>query len=364
MKYNRLAIVGALIMSTSLFCSSLDKKCSIPDGQCTDTDIINGKPYPKRFTNTEVQYKSGLADVLSIAKMYLTTTRVNPIPATPIPVHSVSGEQLLDEKKNVIYRIGHSTVVIKLNNQLIMTDPVFSERASPVQWAGPKRFHQAPITLDTLPNLDVVVISHDHYDHLDKGSIDKLSHKVGLFLVPLKVAKRLADWGVPQKKIIELDWWHSHTVAGIEYTLTPTQHFSGRGLTDRDSTLWGSWVIHAPKNKIFFSGDSGYFSGFKQIGERFGPFDLVMMETGAYNPKWSAIHMFPEQSVQAHIDLKGKILMPIHNSTFDLALHDWNEPLQRISKISAERGVTLVTPEMGQRMAIGQPMVVNDWWNR
>ncbi|NMS18703.1 hydrolase, partial [Vibrio parahaemolyticus] len=142
---------------------------------------------------------------------------------------------------------------------LVMTDPVFSDRASPVQWAGPKRFHQTPITIEDLPTIDVVVISHDHYDHLDKASIKVLGDKVGTFLVPLKVGQLLVNWGVPKEKVIELDWWESHSVDGIEYTLTPTQHFSGRGLTDRATTLWGSWVIHAQQHKVFFSGDSGYF---------------------------------------------------------------------------------------------------------
>jgi L-ascorbate metabolism protein UlaG (beta-lactamase superfamily) len=243
-----------------------------------------------------------------------------------------------------------------------MTDPVFSDRASPVQWAGPKRFHQTPITLQDLPSIDVVVISHDHYDHLDKASIKELGDKVGTFLVPLKVGQLLVNWGVPKERVVELDWWESHSVDGIEYTLTPTQHFSGRGLTDRDTTLWGSWVINAQQNKVFFSGDSGYFNGFKEIGERYGPFDFTMIETGAYNDLWSDIHMFPEQSVQAHIDVQGKVMMPIHNSTFDLSMHDWNEPMQRALDISEERGVTLVSPEIGQRLELAEPQPVKAWW--
>ncbi len=225
-----------------------------------------------------------------------------------------------------------------------------------------KRFHQTPITLEDLPSIDVVVISHDHYDHLDKASIKVLGDKVGTFLVPLKVGQLLVNWGVPKEKVIELDWWESHSVDGIEYTLTPTQHFSGRGLTDRDTTLWGSWVINAQQHKVFFSGDSGYFNGFKEIGEKYGPFDFTMIETGAYNELWSDIHMFPEQSVQAHIDVQGKVMMPIHNSTFDLSMHDWNEPMQRALDISEERGVTLVSPEIGQRLAIAEPQPAKAWW--
>lgn len=329
---------------------------------CSNVDTEKTPTYPDKFANTELEYKSGLGDMFGIMKAYFTTERANPTPTIEVPVHAMTATQLLEEQDDVIYRLGHSSVLMKLDGKLVMTDPVFSERASPVQWAGPKRFHQTPITLQDLPNIDVVVISHDHYDHLDKASIKELGDKVGIFLVPLKVGQLLVNWGVPKEKVIELDWWESHSVDGIEYTLTPTQHFSGRGLTDRDATLWGSWVINAQQNKVFFSGDSGYFNGFKEIGEKYGPFDFTMIETGAYNDLWSDIHMFPEQSVQAHIDVQGKVMMPIHNSTFDLSMHDWNEPMQRALDISEERGVMLVSPEIGQRLAIAEPQPAKAWW--
>ncbi|MFN1618253.1 MBL fold metallo-hydrolase [Vibrio rotiferianus] len=329
---------------------------------CSNVDTEKTPTYPDKFANTELEYKSGLGDMFGIMKAYFTTERANPTPTIEVPVHAMTATQLLEEQDDVIYRLGHSSVLMKLDGKLVMTDPVFSERASPVQWVGPKRFHQTPITLQDLPNIDVVVISHDHYDHLDKASIKELGGKVGIFLVPLKVGQLLVSWGVPKEKLIELDWWESHSVDGIEYTLTPTQHFSGRGLTDRDATLWGSWVINAQQHKVFFSGDSGYFNGFKEIGEKYGPFDFTMIETGAYNDLWSDIHMFPEQSVQAHIDVQGKVMMPIHNSTFDLSMHDWNEPMQRALDISEERGVMLVSPEIGQRLAIEEPQPAKAWW--
>ncbi|MFH4815093.1 MBL fold metallo-hydrolase [Vibrio alginolyticus] len=329
---------------------------------CSIVDTEKAPTYPDKFSNIELEYKSGLGDMFEIMKAYFTTERLNPTPTIEIPVHAIPARQLLEEQDDVIYRLGHSSVLMKLDGKLVMTDPVFSDRASPVQWAGPKRFHQTPITIEDLPTIDVVVISHDHYDHLDKASIKVLGDKVGTFLVPLKVGQLLVNWGVPKEKVIELDWWESHSVDGIEYTLTPTQHFSGRGLTDRDTTLWGSWVINAQQHKVFFSGDSGYFNGFKEIGEKYGPFDFTMIETGAYNELWSDIHMFPEQSVQAHIDVQGKVMMPIHNSTFDLSMHDWNEPMQRALDISEERGVTLVSPEIGQRLAIAEPQPAKAWW--
>ncbi len=315
---------------------------------CTNTEK-DPERYPDKYVNTEMEYKSSFGDMVDVMKSYFTTERAEPTPTFELPVHTITAEQLVNEKSDVVYRLGHSSVIMKLDGQLVMTDPVFSDRASPVQWAGPKRFHQTPITLDALPHIDVVVISHDHYDHLDKASVKALADKVDHFIVPLKVGDYLIKWGVPSEKVTELAWWESHSVNGIEYTLAPTQHFSGRGLTDRDSTLWGSWIIDSKESKVFFSGDSGYFGGFAEIGEKYGPFDFTMIETGAYNELWSQIHMFPEQSVQAHIDVKGKVMMPIHNSTFDLAMHDWYEPMNRALEISEARGVTMVSPEIGQR---------------
>lgn len=317
--------------------------------------------YPAKFVNSDPAFKAE-DNILEIVKAYFKVERLNPTPTFELPVHAMTAEQLLEEKEDVVYRMGHSSMLMKLGGQLVMTDPVFSDRASPVQFMGPKRFHKTPISLEALPDIDVVVISHDHYDHLDKDSVKKLSDKVSLFLVPLKVGQVMQNWGVPADKIVELDWWESHYFNGINYTFTPTQHFSGRGIRDRDSTLWGSWVITAKQANVFFSGDSGYFDGFREIGDKYGPFDLTMVETGAYNTLWSNIHMFPEQSVQAHIDLKGKVMMPIHNSTFDLAMHDWHEPMEQAKKISEERDVSLSVPEIGQRMEIRNPTPVNEWW--
>lgn len=351
MNHAVLATLGVIIMTTSIL-------------SCSSSNKADNKQYPEKFVNTELEYKSSFGDIIKIAKSYFTTERLNPTPTFDLPVHAMNADQLRDEQQDVLYRLGHSSIVLKIDQQLILTDPVFSDRASPVQWAGPKRFHQPPISLQALPSIDVVVISHDHYDHLDKASIQALASKVERFLVPLKIGAILTEWGVADEKVVELDWWQSYHHNGIEFVLTPTQHFSGRGLTDRDGTLWGSWVINGQKHNLFFSGDSGYFSGFKEIGDKYGPFDFTMIETGAYNSLWADIHMFPEQSVQAHIDLQGKVMMPIHNSTFDLAMHDWHEPMQRAMEISAERGVTMVSPEIGQPVVLSQPLELKAWWNQ
>ena len=350
---NKLVFISLLVVTTILLITS----CMSREGA--------GQEKKNKFTNTEVNYQSGFGDIISITKDYFTTERLKPEPTFDIPVKPITAQQLEQETQDVVYRLGHSSLLFKLSGKLVMADPVFSERASPFSWIGPKRFHPTPISLEELPQIDVVIISHDHYDHLDEASTKKLAAKVNHFLVPKEVGQYLKDWGVSEDKITEFEWWQSKRFSDIDFTFTPTQHFSGRGLLDRDTTLWGSWVINSGSKNLYFSGDTGYFSGFKEIGERFGPFDATFIETGAYNPKWSEIHMFPEQSVQANKDLNGRVMLPIHNSTFDLALHDWDEPLNRVYEAAKRENVELATPIIGERLELGQPLQVKhqlQWW--
>jgi L-ascorbate metabolism protein UlaG (beta-lactamase superfamily) len=251
---------------------------------------------------------------------------------------------------------------MKLDGEFWLTDPVFSERASPVQWAGPKRFHAPPIDIEDLPPIKGVVLSHDHYDHLDHAAIMKLANKVEVFIAPLGVGDRLIGWGVDKNKVRQLDWWQETQVGGVRLAAVPAQHFSGRGLNDGDRTLWASWVILTGDLRLFFSGDTGYHANFKTIGERFGPFDVTMLETGAYDAQWPDVHMQPEETIQAHRDLKGRWLLPIHNGTFDLAMHAWHEPFDRIQALAAAGGVSLTTPAMGERVSMTQPHAGRRWW--
>jgi L-ascorbate metabolism protein UlaG (beta-lactamase superfamily) len=283
-------------------------------------------------------------------------------PAGTIDVQPLTRAALLAAPNHSVFRLGHSTVLLKLRGKFWLTDPVFSERASPVQWAGPKRFHQPPISLEELPPIEAVILSHDHYDHLDHQAILKLATKTRHFLTPLGVGDTLIKWGVDASKVRQLDWWQATEVDGIEFVATPSQHFSGRGLFDSNSTLWASWVMIDGATRIFFSGDTGYFDGFKRIGERYGPFDLTLMETGAYNVDWPHVHMQPEQTLQAHIDLKGRWLLPIHNGTFDLAMHAWYEPFDRILALAWERNVCITTPQMGEAFTLTQPQCGRAWW--
>lgn len=313
------------------------------------------------YVNADPDIKQDMSKLGAILKRYLFEERVDPVPDA-VPLEHINTVSLNLDKENAVYRLGHSSVLLKLNGKIWLTDPVFSERASFVQWMGPKRFHPVPLDLEKLPNIEGVIISHDHYDHLDEHSIKLLNAKVSHFIVPLGVDEYLKEWGVAEGKIHALDWWQSIDIKGVTLTATPAQHFSGRGLFDGNKTLWASWVIKTDEHSLFFSGDTGYFDGFKLIGERYGPFDITMMETGAYDRLWPDIHMLPEESVQAHLDLRGKVLMPVHNGTFDLALHPWYEPFERIAEAAQEKGVELATPIMGEKLNIEAAKTKKTWW--
>lgn len=283
-------------------------------------------------------------------------------PNNPLPVRALTRTQLEAAPNRSLFRLGHSTMLMKLRDGYWLTDPVFADRASPFQWMGPKRFHQPPIALHELPPIRGVILSHDHYDHLDRDTIQHLAATTGVFLTPLGVGDRLIEWGVDAAKVHQLDWWDSIEIDGLRMTATPAQHFSGRTPFDGNTTLWASWAIFDDELRLFFSGDTGYFDGFKTIGERLGPFDITLMETGAYDAHWPYVHMQPEQTVQAHEDLRGRWLLPIHNGTFDLAMHRWQEPFERIVSLAVERDIPLATPRMGERLDLSAPRIGERWW--
>ena len=315
-----------------------------------------------KFTNQKHMRQPGFWKNLSLAWVFLFNKPKHTVPAGSIPVYELTRSQLLAAPDATLFRLGHSTVLMKLAGEFFLTDPVFSERASPFQWMGPKRFHQPPITISELPDIKAVILSHDHYDHLDRAAVLALAEKTEHFLTTTGVGDRLIQWGIPKEKVRQLAWWQETTVHQIRFVATPAQHFSGRKLNDRDQTLWASWSILTPELRIFFSGDSGYFKGFKEIGERLGPFDLTLMETGAYNALWPDVHMQPEETLQAHLDLGGKYLLPIHNGTFDLSLHAWYEPFERIVALARRHGVCISTPQMGEAVDIAEPQAGQHWW--
>ena len=261
--------------------------------------------------------------------------------------------------------LGHSSVLIGFEGSIILTDPMFGKRASPFLFMGPRRFNDnLPLALKDIPCLDAVIISHDHYDHLDYKTIVALSPKTKRFYMPLGVGAHLQRWGVDSKKIVELDWWEEiEFTSTIKFVATPSRHFSGRGPGDRNKTLWASWVIKSSKHNLYFCGDSGYSQHFTEIGKKYGPFDLTMLECGAYSRYWPFIHMLPEETAQAHLDLQGKVLLPIHWAQFNLSLHPWNEPIQRLLKEAKQENITVATPKIGESFFINEKIPSRQWWN-
>lgn len=318
----------------------------------------------KAFRNSEDVDDQELSAILL---KYWNSDPIDNVPDGEIPVSRLTAKSIANLPASGIgvIRFGHSTSLIKIDDQLWLLDPVFSERVSPFSFAGPKRFHAPPMSIAQLPKLTGVIISHDHYDHLDEQSITQLRDKVDNFVVPLGIKQKLVDWKVDERKVIELDWWQSFQVEGLEIVATPAQHFSGRGLFDRNSTLWASWVIKSDRQRLFYSGDTGYFDGFKQIGERYGPFDAALLEVGAYDELWSSIHMFPKEAVKANQDLRSKRLMPVHNSTFDMAFHPWYEPLEGVISAASALGVEVLTPKIGEPVILtsGKSSThTEQWW--
>ncbi|GHJ44266.1 Zn-dependent hydrolase [Catellatospora sp. TT07R-123] len=257
---------------------------------------------------------------------------------------------------------GHASALVEIEGRRVLIDPLWSDRCSPAPFAGPKRLHPMPVSLADLPAVDAVVISHDHYDHLDMPTIEHLTRTQSTpFLVPLGVGAHLDRWGVPADRIVELDWEESHQIGGLTLTATEAQHFSGRGLS-RNHTLWSSWVIAGEHRRVFYTGDSGYFGGYAEIGHRHGPFDATLMQIGAYDHAWPQIHMFPEEAVEAHRDLGGGLLIPVHWATFNLALHAWSEPVERVWREAKAHGVALAVPRPGERVDVDAPPALDPWW--
>ncbi len=260
--------------------------------------------------------------------------------------------------------MGHSSFLIEIEGKKILLDPVYSEKASPVSFIGVnKYFQEMPISLEAIDKVDAVIISHDHYDHLDYKTILKIKNKTDRFFVPLGVDNHLLLWGVEKEKMEVLDWWDTVVFKELNLACTPARHFSGRGLT-QSKTLWASWVIKGKKATIFFSGDSGYDTHFKHIGEKYGPFDIALIECGQYHKNWKNIHMMPEEAAQAAVDLKSKLTMPIHWGAFTLAFHDWTEPVERMLKKSKELNIAVTTPRIGEPILLGDTIFpIKNWWN-
>lgn len=284
-------------------------------------------------------------------------------PRFPIPVLALAPDELRRAPAPGLQLVwfGHASVLVEIDGVRIMTDPVLSQRASPFPFLGPRRLHAPPIALAQLAGIDAVVISHDHYDHLDMATVQHLARSGTHFYTGLGVGAHLERWDVPARQIHELDWWQSAEIKGVRIHSTPARHYAGRRSMD-NATLWASWMIRGPRHAVYYSGDTGYTPHFGEIRRRLGAPDVALMKVGAYGRTWLDIHMDPESAVQAHVDLGARVMLPVHWATFNLSYHAWDEPIERTLTAAAARGAAVITPRVGERFAFGTPLAGQPWW--
>ncbi len=316
----------------------------------------NSKAVPKDLTFSET---------LKLAYTFFTTKVPNARPKKNLDVKKTDSISIANYSGNTrMIWFGHSSFLLQMQGKNILLDPMFSKVAAPHPLLGGNRFNKEfPLAIEKLPQIDAVLFSHDHYDHLDYETILELKNKTNHFFVPLGVGTHLEAWGVNTSKITELDWWQETQFEDLTFVCTPAQHFSGRKLNNRQSTLWSSWVLQSAQDNIYFSGDSGYASHFKEIGNKYGPFDLALMECGQYNQMWSDIHMMPEETALAGIDVKAKKILPIHWAGFKLALHEWTDPINRVQAKAKSLNLPVITPQIGEEILVkNTENTYKNWW--
>lgn len=317
----------------------------------------------KQFVNRqqeEYQKMMDNFDFLALMKKQILGTEQR-TPTHTLPVVSIDWEKFQQSTEDQYYWLGHSTILLKMDGKTLLFDPVFGS-ASPLSFVVP-RFSGNAVQLAELPPIDVVLISHDHYDHLSYDAIQHFKNTDTQFLVPLGVSSYLVHWGIAPERITELDWWQETSLFGLNFACTPSQHFSGRRGPRGNTTLWASWVVIAKEHRIYFSGDSGYDIHFSQIGEKYGPFDLAFMENGQYNAIWPMSHMFPQETVQAGVDIQAKNLQPIHWGAFKLSTHQWNEPVLDVVQYAKETELSILLPKIGEQVEVDNAQnIEKDGW--
>ncbi len=285
-------------------------------------------------------------------------------PTQPLPVVAVDPAQFERPPASGlrVTWLGHSTLLLEIDGHRFLTDPVWGPTTAPVSWLGPERWYAPPLALADVPDVDAIILSHDHYDHLDYPSIVALADRDTRFIAPLGVGAHLEYWGVPAEHIVDVDWWDELEFGDVKLTVTPARHASGRQVFDQNRTLWAGYALVSPRHRVFFSGDTGLFPGLTEIGERLGPFDLTMLEVGAYGQAWPDWHLGPEQAVRAHQMLQGRTLLPIHWGLFNLAYHGWTEPIERVLVAADAQGVQVATPRPGESLEPTQGALGQAWW--
>lgn len=358
---NNLFLIGFLLIQISLFgCTTTNASDLIREKRITDSQQWNGETFqnPERVPDTEV------GPSLKMFWNYFFNKPEKFIPSSPLPVEPFDISQWSGTRDIQFAWLGHTTFLIKIDDKVILTDPMFSQRAGSFGWLSPLRYSKTLASTNNLPVIDVVLITHNHPDHLDKDSIKAIISKTKHYVVPLAVGKMLEGWGIPNKKITELDWWQKKSFGGLTITAAPAKHTSERGMFDKNKTLWASYGIQGKKLNLYLSGDSGWFKGLYEIGKRLGPFDVTFFEIGAYsNLKGQMeIHYNPEQAVKAHQAVRGKLMVPSGWGTFDLGLFPWHEPIERFLIAANQAGIGYLTPKIGE---VVNPRLVSDsksWW--
>lgn len=311
-----------------------------------------------------------VTDSVRLARMYADRdTRTRRAPEGRVPVHPTTLADLAKPPVSGLRLtwLGHASVLVETDGRRVLLDPVWGQRCSPFPFAGPRRLHPVPAPLSALGPVDAVLISHDHYDHLDMPTIKALAGTDTVFVVPLGVGAHLERWGVAPSRVRELDWHESTEGGPLTLTATPARHVCGRGPRTRQQTLWASWVVAGERHRVFHSGDTGYFEGFRDIGAQYGPFDATMIQVGAYNPQlWPDIHMTPAEGMRAHLDLQGGAdsgpLLPIHWATFNLAPHAWAEPGELTLAEARKEGARIALPHPGEPFEPGGAYPTAPWW--
>ncbi|GAA5221921.1 MBL fold metallo-hydrolase [Membranihabitans marinus] len=315
--------------------------------------------------NTSAPQDLSFSETMGLAYKFFTAKVPNDRPKKDLKANKIDSAAVAQyQGKARLIWYGHSSFLLQMDGKNMLIDPMFSEVAAPHPWLGSKRFNsEFPLEVEKLPQIDAVIFSHDHYDHLDYQSVLKLKNKTLRFIVPLGVGVHLEAWGVSSNKIIEMDWWEETQIDSLKFVCTPAQHFSGRKLNNRQSTLWSSWVIQSATENIYFSGDSGYAPFFSEIGEKYGPFDIALLECGQYNELWPDVHMMPEETAQAGLDLKANKIMPIHWAGFKLAFHTWTDPIERILAKAKELNIQVINPEIGHEIIVkDSTQTFAEWW--